>query len=308
MAPEPQPDSDNRKASAGRGSFRIWKEPLIHFFVLGLAVFGLHRLLEKRPEVVEDPFLVEVSSGDLEWFRTMFKKRTGREPTVVELRGEVNQLIRERILSREATQLGLDEDDVVVRRRLAQKMDFLFQDISELDEPSDDELRAYLREKRGTYETPGRMTFVHVYFNTDERGDDEAAEAARKLVEKLNTSEGAPQDTSSLGDRFLLPASYSDKSFAEIHGLFGPRFAESVWDQEVGMWHGPVRSGYGLHAVRVEERSDATLPDFHELKERLTADWIAERQRELSNRVYKELRARYRVLVEGMPYDMDIGG
>jgi parvulin-like peptidyl-prolyl isomerase len=113
---------------------------------------------------------------------------------------------------------------------------------------------------------------------------------------------------SSLGDRLLLPASYSEKSFQEIRGLFGPRFAESVWDQQPGIWHGPVRSGYGLHAVRVEARSDATLPGFRDLKEQLTADWNAAKRRELTSEVYEELRARYRVLVEGMPYDMDLGG
>jgi parvulin-like peptidyl-prolyl isomerase len=237
----------------------------------------------------------------------MFNKRMGREPTLEELRGEVNQLIRERILSREASLLGLDEDDVVVRRRLAQKMEFLFQDVSNMREPSDDQLRAYLRENRSAYEIPGQVSFSHVYFNTDERGDEEAAEAARRLAKQLNASEGVAQDTSSLGDRLLLPADYSNRSLPEIRGEFGPRFAEAVWRQEPGSWQGPVPSGYGLHAVYVRERTDAKLPEFSDLKERLAADWLTARQRELSRKAYERLRERYRVLVEGMPYSMDMG-
>ena len=120
-------------------SFRIWKEPVIHFFVLGLVVFGLYAVMEKKPEAAADPFLVEVTSADIEWFRTMWTKRMGREPTVEEMRGMVNQMIREQVLSREAVSLGLDEGDTVVRRRLAQKMDFLFQDLSEITEPTDSE-------------------------------------------------------------------------------------------------------------------------------------------------------------------------
>jgi hypothetical protein len=159
------------------------REPLIHFFVLGLAIFGLHAALDRKPEAVaDDPYLIEVSSADIEWFRTMWSKRMGREPTVQDLRGQVNQLIREQILSREAVSMGLDEDDMVVRRRLAQKMDFLFKDLSDITEPSDSDLQEYLLKNRNTYEIPPRATFTHVYFNTDRRGEEGAAKAARSLV------------------------------------------------------------------------------------------------------------------------------
>jgi hypothetical protein len=286
----------------------LWREPLIHFFVLGLVVFGLRGVLEQRADSAEDPFLVEVSSADIDWFRTMWRKRMGREPTVEELRGQVNQLIREEILRREAVAIGLDEGDMVVRRRLAQRMDFLFRDLSETAGPSDDELRDYLDDKRETYEIPGRISFTHVYFNPERRGDEEAAEAARALAERLNADPSAGQDTSGLGDAFLLPSSYEGQSVVRLRGEFGPRFAEAVWEQELGTWQGPVLSGYGWHTVYVHGRSEAELPEFSTLKDRLTADWLADRERELAGEVYDRLRQRYRVLVEGMPYDMDRGG
>jgi len=296
-----------READKG-SSFRIWKEPLIHFFLLGLVVFGLHSVFEKKPEASDDPFLVEVTSADIEWFRTMWSKRMGREPTVEELRGQVNQLIREQILSREAVSLGLDEGDTVVRRRLTQKMDFLLKDLSEITEPSDAELQAYLQENRTRYEIPKRVTFTHVYFNTDKRGEEGAAEAARVLVERLNASQEVPSGESALGDPFLLQSSYSDEAVSDIRGEFGAQFAKTVGEQEPGTWQGPVASGYGLHAVYVHELSDAMLPDFTELKDRLKTDWIAQRQREIAREAYEKVRGRYRVLLEGMPYDLDTSG
>jgi hypothetical protein len=298
-------DRDEPESTAGLRPLRFWREPLIHFFVLGLVVFGLRALLERGEEPADDPYLVEVSSADIDWFRTMWRKRMGREPTVEELRGQVNQLIREEILSREAVALGLDEGDQVVRRRLAQRMDFMFRDVSETAEPSDGELRDYLEGNRATYETPGQVSFTHVYFNPDKRGDEAAAEAAQSLAERLNADGSVAQDLSDLGDPFLLPSSYADQSLPRLRGEFGARFAEAVWEQEPRTWRGPVPSGYGWHAVCVHQRSDAKLPDFSELKERLTADWMAARERELAGEVYDRLRQRYRVLVEGMPYDMD---
>jgi parvulin-like peptidyl-prolyl isomerase len=73
-------------------------------------------------------------------------------------------------------------------------------------------------------------------------------------------------------------------------------------------WHGPVTSGYGLHAVYIHERLDARLPDFSEISDQLKFDWMAEKQREITRRAYKEIRSRYRVLVENMPYDLDVHG
>ena len=288
---------------------RKWlREPLIHFFVLGLVVFGLHGVLEKKPEAADDPFLVEVTSADIEWFRTMWSKRMGREPTVQELRGTVNQLIREQILSREAVSIGLDEGDMVVRRRLAQKMDFLFKDLSDITEPSDGELQAYLQEKRSTYEIPARVTFTHVYFNTDKRGQKGAAEAVRRLIQKLDASKGVPPEVSAQGDPFLLQYRYSDWALLDIRREFGTQFAKALGEQKAQTWQGPVVSGYGLHAVYVHERSDAKLPDFSDLKETLKADWMAEKQREIAHKAYEKLRERYRVLLEGMPYEMDRSG
>jgi hypothetical protein len=294
--------------TTGSPLLELLREPVIHFFVLGLVAFGLHGVLEKRPDTAEDPFLVEVTSADIEWFRTMWTKRMGREPTVEELRGQVHQLIREQILSREAVSMGLDEGDMVVRRRLAQKMDFLFRDLSDITEPSDGELQAYLQENPSTYEIPARMSFTHVYFNTDKRGEEGATEAVRLVVERLNANEGVPPDVSEMGDPFLLQSRYSDKSQVEIRGEFGPKFAKTLWELDPRKWHGPVASGYGLHAVYVLERFDAKLPDFSDLRERLKADWMSERQREIARKAYEGLRGRYRVLLEGLPYDLDMSG
>lgn len=285
----------------------FWREPLIHFFVLGLVVLGLYAVLEKQPEAADDTSLVEITSADIEWIRTMWSKRMGREPTVAEMRGTVNQMIREQVLSREAVFLGLDEGDTVVRRRLAQKMDFLFKDPSGIREPTDNELRLFLQANRAIYEIPAAVTFTQIYFNTDKRGQEGAEKALRLVLEEL-ADKGVPSDVSELGDPFLLATGYSNKNLMQIRGEFGTGFAEAVWDQQIRKWKGPVPSGYGLHAVYVHERSEASLPDFKELKDRLRADWMSEKQREIARIAYQQLRSRYRVLLEGMPYDLDISG
>jgi len=285
------------------------REPLLHLFVLGLAVFGLHAALNRGPEPAQDdPHLVEVSSADIEWFRTMWKKRMGREPTLQDLRAQVNQLIRETILEREAVEMGLNKDDVVVRRRLAQKMEFLFKDLSALAQPSDEDLRRYLEENRGQYETPMQVTFTQVFFNTDKRGAEDAEQAVKAFLESVEAGDGNPSAAHQLGDASMLPSHCGKCDAREIQGRFGIEFSETVRTLSPGSWHGPVMSGYGVHAVYVQERSDPRLPDLDEIKERLEADWIGEKQRVIAKKAYQELRSQYRVLLEGMPYELDVDG
>jgi hypothetical protein len=282
------------------------KEPLIHFFVLGLVVFGLHGVLEEEPERADDPYLVEVSSAELEWLRTMWTKRMGREPTVEDLRGQVNQVIRERILEREAVEMGLDNDDVVIRRRLAQKMEFLFKDLLSVAQPSEEDLRRYLEDNQDRYETPARVTFTQVFFNTDSRGDEDAERAVKAFLESSEADDVSASVAHRLGDPSMLPPHCEKCDTREIRGRFGTAFAETVKALSPGSWHGPVKSGYGLHAVYVQERSEAGLPAFDEIRARIEADWISHKQRINTQEAYQELRSRYRVLVEGLPYDIDM--
>jgi hypothetical protein len=281
------------------------REPLIHFFILGLAVFGLHAALDRKPATtVNDPYLVEVSSADIEWMRTIFNKRMGRGPSVQDLRAQVNQLIREQILSREAVAVGLDEDDMVVRRRLAQKMEFLFKDSSAIAEPTEEDLRTFFFENRRKYEMPPQVTFTQVYFSIDRRGVEEAKQTAQTLVKE----DGDPDRVATLGDASILSPRCTQCSVREIRNRFGLDFAETVKNLAPGSWHGPVKSAYGFHAVYIHERQDTKVPKFYDIIDQIKNDWMSEKREENTRSVYGEMRSRYRVLVEGLPYDLDLKG
>jgi hypothetical protein len=281
------------------------REPLIHFFILGLAVFGLHAALDRKPAAtVNDPYLVEVSSADIEWMRTIFNKRMGRGPSVQDLRAQVNQLIREQILSREAVAVGLDEDDMVVRRRLAQKMEFLFKDSSAIAEPTEEDLRTFFFENRRKYEMPPQVTFTQVYFSIDRRGVEEAKQTAQTLVKE----DGDPDRVATLGDASILSPRCTQCSVREIRNRFGLDFAETVKNLAPGSWHGPVKSAYGFHAVYIHERQDTKVPKFYDIIDQIKDDWKSEKREENTRSVYGEMRSRYRVLVEGLPYDLDLKG
>ena len=283
----------------------FWREPLIHFFVLGLSVFMLHTVLDRKPQAIDDdPYLVEVSSADIEWMRTLFNKQMGREPTGQDLRGQVNQLIREQVLSREAAAMGLDEGDIVVRRRLAQKMEFLFKDLSSMTEPGEDELRNYYTQHRQRYEIPSQVSLVQVFFNIDSRGIGGAKQAA----EAITNANIDPDTETPLGDTSILSNRCTQCTAREIRDRFGSEFAKAVENLKPGAWYGPVKSAYGFHAVYIHGRQETEFHNFHDIIDQVKNDWMYTRLQENTRKVYEEIRARYKILVEGLPYDFDLKG
>ncbi|MHC4758177.1 MAG: peptidyl-prolyl cis-trans isomerase [Planctomycetota bacterium] len=281
----------------------IVKEPLLYFFLLGAVVFGAHALLNKNATNGEDNrYQVEVTSSDIEWLRNRWNKLMGREPRAEELQGLIESMIREEILYREAVSMGLDEKDTVVRRRLAQKMEFLFKDLADMEQPGDEELREYFLSNAERYSLPGMVSFTHVFFSSDKRAD-KALSDARACVEGFLSKGVKADETASYGDQFMLELSYEQQSLEQISRIFGVEFAEGVYGLKAGEWCGPVRSSYGWHAVFVHGRVESSIPSFDEVRRKVEIDFISERRSKVNEQAYKEISSRYTVLVEDLPYE-----
>ena len=279
---------------SGRG-LRV-RTPLINFFLLGLVVFGLKAWFEKSEADLPDERRIEISSADINWYLTLFRKRMGREPALEELQNHVNRLVRERVLSAEAERLGLNENDDVIRRRLAQKMDYLFRDTTAGVQPSEEALERFLAENSERYERPGVTTFLQVFFSPELHGEEQA-----RLL-----SEAFAETRSGQGDPTILSERQVRASSPQVSGIFGEDFARQISGLEPGKWYGALRSNYGFHAVLIEEQIPATLPAVDDIREKLTMDWLSGEQARASAENYDELRGRYQVLVEGMPYALDV--
>jgi hypothetical protein len=197
--------------------------------------------------------------------------------------------------------MGLDQHDSVVRRRMAQKMDFLFKDLAEMAQPSDEEIIEWFGRNSERYRVPAHTSFTHVYFNRDRRGEKVEVDA-REVLEKARAEEFDPARIPAMGDRFMLQSYYPMQSTESIAREFGKTFADAVAPMEAGRWHGPVYSGYGLHLVYVHDRADSRLPGIEEVRTEVVRDLMSERKEQINAAAYGEIKSKYRILVENMPY------
>ena len=226
-----------------------------------------------------------------------WQKRYNRPPTAAERDGLIQQYIRETVLYREALAMGLEKDDVVIRRRLAQKLEFLAQDLASMVTPTEDDLQAYFDEHQERYQEPNRFTLTQVFIDPDKRGDATLPDAER-IKAKLVAEGGAIEDAGALGDGFMLQNYYPEVSRLDIQKLFGSGFAEAVVELTPEQWHGPVLSGYGVHLVYVHERIEAPPPLFANVRERVLQDWQDDRRETLNEQFYAGLRDQYTIVIE----------
>lgn len=272
----------------------LLRQPLVQFLILGVLFFVLWVAFGRREP--EPQNRIVISAQEIERLAMFWERQWRRQPTEQELAGLVESRVKEEVLYREALALGLDQDDTVIRRRLAQKIEFLTEDLALAMEPSEQELAAFLEESGDRYETAPRLTFSHVYFSVDKRGS-LAVEAAQDLLASLVAGESVlPLEES--GDRFMLRSRYADYTSEEIGRLFGSGFAGSVVELPVGEWQGPIESGYGLHLVLVEERLESRQPALEEIRDRVRDDLVSERRREADEALYQRLLEGYEVVVE----------
>jgi peptidyl-prolyl cis-trans isomerase C len=274
---------------------KLFREPLLHFLLIGAVLFGLHALLQPRQPEAPSARRIVISQGDIERLRLTWQMQWQRPPTAEEWQGLVEAHIREEALYREALALGLDRDDTIVRRRLAQKFEFLTQDLAAWRLPTDAELESFFEQHRERYRVATRLSFSHVYFNPDRRGPGVERDAQEALT---HLRAGTAHETAELGDPFLLDHELRQKTSDEVEQMFGRTFAEAVVNVAPGSWQGPIASGYGWHLVKVDERTAARLPDLAEVQNQVQRDWADAQRRAANEEVIARIRARYEVVIQ----------
>ena len=272
------------------------KEPLVHFLALGLIVFAVYHVLNRSNQPKPDKIVV--TQARIEQLTGLFAKTWQRPPTAAELKGLIDDYVKEEILYREALALGLDIDDTVIRRRMRQKMEFLSDAVIDLLTPADEELQRYLNANPSKFEIAPQIAFEQVFLNPDSRGD-RIEEDAASILEALNSH--APGDATTLGDATLLPYELGATSAKRISQTFGPQFAKAVDLLAPGGWTGPIKSTFGMHLVRVNKREPGRIPALSEVRHAVKREWTQEQRKKLEDKHFAELLKRYKVSIERQP-------
>jgi len=273
------------------------RSPLLHFLLIGAALFMLYAVVAP-PRPPAPGSRIELTQDDLRQIDIAWTAKWLRPPTNAEWNDLVDSKVREEVLYREALKMGLDQDDVIIKRRLGQKLEFLVEDASAIRDPSPSELESWYKRNGAQFSIPGRATFCHIYFSPDTRGRRAQADAARTLAALKPAAPCNSPAAANLGDRFPEQSFYADRSQDDVANSFGTAFSQSLFRLKTGAWIGPVESGYGWHLVRIDMLTAPRVPPFGEVnRSRVQTAWL-DAQREQSKReAFAAIRKKYEVVL-----------
>ncbi len=269
---------------------RLIREPLLHFLVLGGLLFALYGWMNRGGFNAPDEIVV--SSGEVQNLRAQFERLWTRKPTQVELQGLIDTWVREEIYYREGVAMGLDRDDPVVRRRVGQKVEFIL-DSAQPVAPTTPELQAWLDAHPEQYAVEPRYTLQQLYFDPVRLGSNADARLAAILAQ---LDRGEPLT----GDATMLPASVQDASTSDLIRTYGRAYTDALAALPVDSWQGPIRSGFGLHLVRIDSRDDGRAATLAEVRDQVERDLQHARTVEANDAFYERLRSNYTVRIEDL--------
>jgi len=281
---------------------RLLSEPLLHFVVVGMVLFGGYRLFTPAAEEAADQQKVSLTKDDVRQLAVTWLAQGRPAPTPDEMRSLMDQKVTEEILFREAISLGLDRDDEIIKRRLAQKMDFLAADLATLDEPSNAQLKEWYAKRSDRFALSPHLSFRHLYFSFDKHGA-AARQAAEAAIPTVNGKPADSPEVASVADPFMFRNYYGDATPDQMAKEFGPDFAKALFTLKPGSWQGPVQSGYGWHLIWVDSIEPGRIPAFEEITPAVKSAWFDERYTEVKANALREMRSRYVVTLPTVTAD-----
>jgi hypothetical protein len=265
-------------------------EPMLHFLLIGIALFGAYRWVSPGDSSGRRIVITRGVTDDLV---TQHVAAKGREPSPAGLSQLIDAYVRDEILYREGVRLGLERDDIVVKRRVRQKIEIMAEEDASSLPPTDAELSAYLAANQARFVQPAIVTFEQVFIgeSTTGQGVVHAVTVARDALRR-----GA--DPGELGKPTLLPHRMTRTPADLVARDFGDSFAAALEKVPVGDWVGPVDSSFGAHCVRVSDRTPAAAPHLAAVRDQVVREWENERRQRARNDAYAKMRAEYQVSVE----------
>jgi len=270
---------------------KFFKEPFVHFVLLGAVLFAGHSLWQTH--ITKADRTIHISPAEIERQAQIFASENRRQPTEADLEGLLFAHVEEQVLMREAQRLGLDSDDTIIRRRLAQKMRFMIDDIDAPDLPPLADLKVWFTENPAAFIRPETRSFEHIYLSPKDRAETVISEA------EILLATGLTEDWKSQGDAFISGRSFQRQAQPAVQRDFGTNFAQGLFElPDTGDWQGPINSAFGVHLVRLTQVTPEYLPVLKDIQAEVEAVWLDDAKRSENIKNLEKLIGKYRVEVE----------
>jgi parvulin-like peptidyl-prolyl isomerase len=256
---------------------------ILVFFAIGLLIFFLDIGFNSEQNSKD----IYISDQELTSLLSAWQSQVGRPPSDEEIVNIINNFVQEEILYREALLLGLDQEDRIIKRRLAQKITFLKQETIP-NEPSQEDLKKFFKQNKNNYFVPATYSFSHHYFSKESNPKERAVKAFNDY--QTNQAELA-------GDPFFLGKNFYQNSSNDIKKNFGELFFLAIENLALNEWSGPHESAFGQHIIKLKEVKTGFDPSIEQVRLKVQQDYLSQSQDKAIAEYIDEIRSQYRVII-----------
>lgn len=258
------------------------KSKVLIFFLIGFILYLIDIGLNN-----DDNKSIYISDQEINSLISAWKSQVGRVPNEDEISRIINNLVEEEILYREALLLGLNEDDRIIKRRLAQKISFLKQE-SLPNKPKRKELNAFFEKNKSKYFVEPVYSFTHLFFSSDNNSQLRSQAAFNKIPNNI---------TDIKSDPFFLGKNFADINLKEIENEFGNNFNTYFKESNLNKWSGPFLSSFGHHIIFINDYRSGFYPPLDVVIDKVELDLLAEKKEGAINNFIDNVRSEYTVII-----------
>ncbi len=287
---------------------KVINEPLVHFLILGFLVFVWFENCnssvyneEEDTIVVSKEQLVTLMQYQSKAFQPDYFDQQYAAMNEGERQELIDNYINEEVLYREAIKYNLDDNDYIIKRRLIQKVNFLYDNmIEEGAGVSEDSLKAYYEIHIYEYKKEANYSFSHVFVKSNFESNDLQEIKVKSLLDKLNNANVDANTGTQYGDRFLYHKNYIDRDLEFIKSHFGDSFGSDLSALEVddSKWKGPIKSDHGYHLVLLLKKEVERQESYEEVKDEVAKQYKRREEKEIKDDLLKEVIGNYKVVID----------
>lgn len=288
--------------------FSFIKQPLVHFIILGMALFVIHGFFSSNVEPIENKKILRIDRQSILTFmqyraKVFDKERFSKKLDAMsdnERKRLIDDLIREQVLYRHAKALKLERDDYVIKRRLIQKVEFIIKGfVGASINISDKKVKIYYEAHKQDYKVDPSVIFTHVFFNKDVHGKVQAQHLAKNMLGKLNVKKVGFSEAVKYGDRFVYHLNYVERVPEYISAHFGKPMSDAIFALPVkeNKWQGPFESSHGYHLVKVINKQSGFTPLLSTIEQKVQQDARQDLVNAATESVIQEITNLYRIHV-----------
>jgi parvulin-like peptidyl-prolyl isomerase len=266
---------------------------------------GIERRLQLQSRVIDDLLRKRLIAQEIE------RRRIVISPTDIDDRTEIEfeRILRQNNLTEEQAAQILQRQGRTLesfKRELRQAVELHLQTERLRDlvvgpiEPTEQELSAYLEEHREDYDTPEEVHARHILIRVPEGASEAEIAQAKKQIEDIKKELENGADFAELAKKYSQdPGSApngGDLGFFR-RGQMVKEFEDAAFSLEPGQISDPVRTQFGFHLIKVEEKKPAQHPELAQIRERVLKDYIAAERTRRFEQFYAELKAHAKIFI-----------